>query len=190
MANNKVLYGLEKVHIAFMTNEETPTWDTPKSIPGAVSFSTEPQGDENTFYADNGPYFTITANNGYTGDLEMALIPNDILAEMLGWEVDSNGMLVEVADATPKPFALMGQIQGDQKNRRFVFYNCTASRGSEEYATKEGTIDPTTTTLSTTIVPIEINGKKIVKGVIEPNDSNSETYENFFNEVLLPSFTE
>lgn len=190
MADNKVLYGLEKVHIAFLTDEDTLTWDTPQPIPGAVSFSLEPQGGENPFYADNGPYFTVTANNGYAADLEIALIPNDVLADMLGWQIDSNGMLVEVADATPKPFALLGQVQGDQKNRRFVLYHCTASRGNEEHTTKGDTIEPTTTTLSTTIVPIEIGDKKIVKGIIEPNGNNTTAYENFFNEVLLPSFSE
>ena len=53
-------------------------------IPGAVAF-TSPEGDSNTFYADDSPYFIVTSNNGYTGDLEMANFPDEVLAEALGW---------------------------------------------------------------------------------------------------------
>lgn len=187
---NKVTFGLEQVHIAFMeTSSPTqPAWETPVKIPGAVRFTPTPQGEESTFYADNGPYFTVTSNNGYTAELEMALIPDDILAEMLGWEIDSNGMLVEIADGEPKEFALMGQIQGDKKNRRFVYYRCKASRPAKEHTTKSETTTPNTDVLTLAILPIEVNGKKIVKGVIELNDTNQAVYDSFFDAVTLPTF--
>lgn len=188
---NKVTFGLEQVHIAFMDTESQtqPAWQTPIPIPGAVRFTPTPQGEESTFYADNGPYFTVTSNNGYTAELEMALIPDSVLAEMLGWEVDSNGMLVEIADGQPKEFALMGQIQGDQKNRRFVYYRCKASRPTKEHTTKAETITPNTDVLTLTILPIEINGKNIVKGVIELSDTNATAYNNFFNAVTVPALS-
>lgn len=186
--SNKILYGLEKVHIAFLDSEgETqPAWATPTAISGAVGFSADPQGGETTFYADNGPYFTMTSNNGYTGELEMALIPDTILAEMLGWEIDTNGMLVEIADATPKPFALMGQIQGDSKNRRFVYYHCTASRSAQEHTTKGENVEPATDTLTLTMVPLEIGGKKVTKGTLELSDANAAVYDAFFTAVTVP----
>ncbi|WP_029761968.1 major tail protein, partial [Geobacillus thermodenitrificans] len=178
MSQNKVTFGLEKVHIAFLTDDTTPTWETPVAIPGAVRFSPEPQGEETTFYADNGPYFTYTSNNGYTAELEMANIPDDILAEMLGWEIDANGMLIETTDGTPKEFALMGQILGDKKNRRFVYYRCKASRPTKEHNTRAESVEPATETLNIRILPIEINGKNIVRGVIELNDTNQAIYDN------------
>lgn len=188
MSQNRVVFGLEQVHIAFF-DEDSPTqpaWETPIPIPGAVSFSPEPQGEESTFYADNQPYFTYTSNNGYTAELEMALIPDDVLAQMLGWEVDSNGMLVETTDGTPKEFALLGQILGDKKNRRFVYYRCKASRPTSEHSTRAESVEPTTQTLNLTILPIEIGGKKVVRGVIELNDTNQAVYNSFFNAVLIP----
>jgi phi13 family phage major tail protein len=189
MSQNKVTFGLEKVHIAFLTDDTTPTWETPVAIPGAVRFSPEPQGEESTFYADNGPYFTYTSNNGYTAELEMANIPDDILAEMLGWEIDANGMLVETTDGMPKEFALLGQILGDKKNRRFVYYRCKASRPTAEHNTRGESVEPTTQTLNITILPIEINGKNVVRGVIELNDTNTTVYNNFFNSVTIPGAT-
>ncbi len=188
--SNKITFGLEQVHIAFMDTESQtqPAWETPIKIPGAVRFTPTPQGEESTFYADNGPYFTYTSNNGYTAELEMALIPDSVLAEMLGWEIDNNGMLVEISDGAQKEFALMGQVLGDVKNRRFVYYRCKAARPSKEHNTKGENVEPSTDVLSLTILPIEINGKNIVKGVVELNDSNQDVYNNFFNSVVVPDF--
>ncbi len=185
MPNNKVTYGLKKVHIAFMP--ESGTWETPISIPGAVRFTPTAQGQESTFYADDSPYFVITANNGYTAELEMSLVPDSVLARMLGWEIDTNGMLVEVANAIPEPFALMAEVSGDANNRRFVYYNCIASRPAKEHTTKGESITPTTDILNLTIMPIEISGKTIVKGVLELSDTNAAVYNSWYDAVVLPN---
>jgi phi13 family phage major tail protein len=189
MSQNKVTFGLEKVHIAFLTDEATPTWETPVPIPGAVRFSPEPQGEESTFYADNGPYFTYTSNNGYNAELEMANIPDNILAEMLGWEIDANGMLVETTDGMPKEFALLGQVLGDKKNRRFVYYRCKASRPTGELNTRGESVEPSTQTLNIRILPIEIGGKNVVRGVLELSDTNQAIYDAFFSTVTVPGAT-
>ncbi|MNR93713.1 hypothetical protein D3C72_247730 [compost metagenome] len=191
MAKNKVTYGLEKVHIAFFdeSNASQPAWETPVPIPGAVRWTPEAQGDTNTFYADNGPYAVFSSNNGYNGELEMALIPDDILAKMIGWEIDSNGMLVEVTDGIPKKFAILGQVQGDQKNRRFVYYDCQANRPAKERTTKGESIEVATDVLSMVVSPIEIGGRTIVKGDLELSDTNATAYNAFFTSVYTPVFT-
>lgn len=162
-------------------------WGVPLAIPGAVRFTPTAQGQESTFYADNGPYFVVTANNGYTAELEMAMVPDAVLVEMLGWEIDANGMLVEIASAVPKRFALLGQVEGDDKNRRFVYYDCQASRPSKEEKTKGESIEPNTDVLNLTIFPIEIDGKDIVKGTMELSATNATAYNAFFNAVTLPA---
>ena len=188
---NKVRFGLEQVRIAFLDTVATtpPAWEAPIHIPGVVNFSATPEGGESTFYADNIKYYVRQSNNGYTGDLEMALFPDAVLAEMLGWEIDTNGMLVEDADGVAKEFALMGQVQGDAQNRRFVYYRCTASRPTQSSATTTDSITPTTETLSLVILPLEHDKKKIVKGVIEPNETNQAIYDAFFDDVTLPDAT-
>jgi len=190
MSQNKVTFGLEKVHIAFFDEQSQtqPAWKPPVAIPGAVRWTPTAVGESSTFYADNTAYFTVTANNGYTGELELANVPDAVLAEMLGWEIDQNGMIVEVADAIPKKFALLGQVQGDKRNRRFVYYDCVASRPAKERTTKNESITPATDVLSLTISPIEIDGKMIVKGDLELSDTNATAYNGFFSAVYLPSF--
>lgn len=162
-------------------------YGVPTAVPGAVRFAPTAQGQESTFYADNGPYFVITANNGYTAELEMALVTDAMLAEMLGWRIDSNGMLVELSAGVPKRFALMGEVAGDDKNRRFVYYDCQASRPEKEHGTKGETIEPATDVLALTIFPIDIGGENVVKGVMELSATNTVAYNAFFNAVTLPA---
>ena len=180
---NKVKFGLEQVHIAF---KNADGYETPQAIPGAVNLAMNPEGGETAFYADNRKYYSRFTNNGYSGTLEMALVPQDILAEMLGWEIDDKGILVEVADGQPKAFALLGQVLGDERNRRFVYYNCLASRPADNAATTTDTATPTTETLNITILPIDHNRKKIVKSVIERDVTNADIFDDWFDEVKLP----
>lgn len=191
MSKNKVTFGLDKVHIAFEDTSATeqPAWKTPIPIPGAVRWSEEPQGESTPFYADNMTYYVATSNNGYTGELEMANIPDEIRAEMLGWLIDDNGMLVEIADAQPKKFALLGQVQGDKRNRRFVNYDCQVGRPSKERTTKGESVEPATDVMEVAVSPIEIDNRMIVRGDIELSDTNATAFNTFFDSVYKPKFT-
>ena len=181
---NKVKFGLEQVHIAF---KNADGYETPQAIPGAVNLTMNPEGGETAFYADNRKYYSRFTNNGYSGTLELALVPDDVLAEMLGWEIDEDtGMLIEVADGRPKEFALLGQVQGDTRNRRFVYYRCVASRPADNAATKTESVTPNTDTLNITVLPIEHGNKKIVKSVLERDETNAAIFDAWFDEVTLP----
>ena len=183
---NKVQFGLENVHIAFK-EEETGKYATPVHIPGAVKMSLNAEGEESTFHADNIAYFVMSSNNGYSGDLEMALIPDAVLAELLGWEKDNNGMIIEIADGIQKEFALMFEVEGNEKNKRYIYYSCKASKPGEEHTTKSDKTDPDTQTLSLSALPTVIGGKKVVKGTLELSDSNKTVYDGFFKDVLEPN---
>ena len=107
---NKVKYNLKNVHAAKLTKtaDGEYTYETPKAIPGAVSISLDAEGDSSPFYADGIVYFRSTANNGYSGDLEIALIPEWFRTEILKEALDKNGVLVESATVTEmEKFALL-----------------------------------------------------------------------------------
>lgn len=117
---NKVKYNIKNVHVAKQTEKTTEgtttyTYDDPKSIPGAVSISLDAQGEISKFYADGIAYYVTSANNGYEGDLEMALIPSWFRVEILNEEQDKNGVLAENANKTTNPFALLFEFDGDVK---------------------------------------------------------------------------
>ena len=94
MANkkNKVKFGLQNVYWAKITewgedpdgNKTVPAYGPSKHLPGAVSLSIDANGEAENFYADNGVYYVINNNAGYTGDLEIALITTEFATEILG----------------------------------------------------------------------------------------------------------
>lgn len=179
---NKVEFGLSNVHVAFL-DEATGTYAAPVAVAGAVKLSLAPEGDESPFYADNIEYFTATANQGYKGDAEMALLPDAVLAEMLGWDTDDNGVLVEIADGIQKPFALLFEVDGDANKKRFAYYKCLAARPQNEHGTKTKSIEPSTQTLSITVSPIEIDDKLVVRGSAEPT---ADAYDAWYTAVAKP----
>jgi phi13 family phage major tail protein len=165
----------------------TTGYGTPKAVEGTVSLTTTPEGDENTFYADNTRYYISNTNNGYTGDWEAAKLPKEILAEMVGMIIDNDGALVEDADGKQKEFALMGQFEGDQHAGRFVYYRCKSARPGQNNNTTDSGTTPDTNTASLTMLPYEYDGKKIVKKTIEKAD-NEAVYNAFFDAVSMPNF--
>ncbi|MBP3805279.1 MAG: phage tail protein [Oribacterium sp.] len=156
---NKVKYNLKNVHAAVLSesvvhNETVFTYGTPKPIPGAVSISLDAEGESSPFYADGIVYFRSVTNNGYSGDLEIALIPEWFRTEILQEQLDDKGVLIEKSsNAESVKFALLFEFDGDEKAIRHVMYKCTCSRPSLESETKEDTIEPGTEKLSITADP-------------------------------------
>lgn len=182
---NKVKYNLKNVHAAKLTKTEDGkyTYATPQPILGAVSISLDAEGDSSPFYADGIVYFRSTANNGYSGDLEIALIPEWFRTDILKETLDKNGVLIESSKVTEmEKFALLFEFDGDVRCIRHVLYNCTASRPSIESETKEDTIEPGTEKLSLTADPREDGLVKSRTG-----DSTSEaTYNDWYKQVYIP----
>lgn len=152
---DKVKFGIKNVHYAVLSDETTPTYETPVAIPGAVSFSLEANGDTSPFYADNMQYFVTVANNGYTGDLEVALFPEQFLTDVFGYTFSTQDkVLTENATVQPKSFALLFEEAGDTSGTKFVLYNCTCTRPSRSLATTTETTEPQTQTVSVTASPL------------------------------------
>lgn len=185
---NKVKYGLSKVYYAKATIDpttNTATYATPVALPGAVSLSLDAQGDQTKFRADNIDYWIGNSNNGYEGDLELALLPDSFKKDILGYVEDGNGILIEDAGATGKPFALLFQFEGDVHGTRHVLYNCSASRPSVSGQTTEETIDPNTETvsISSTAIHNAALGKDIVKASAKADDA---AYADWYTKVYEP----
>ena len=186
MAKNKVKYNLKNVHAAKLTVGEQGafTYAAPQAIPGAVSITMDAEGDTSPFYADGIVYFRSNTNNGYSGDLEIALIPEWFRTDILLEEKDSNGVLVEKSTITEMPkFALLFEFDGDVHGIRHVFYNCSASRPGVSSQTKEDTIEPVTETLSLTADPRADGLVKARTG----DTTTEETYNNWYQSVYIPA---
>lgn len=178
---NKVKYNLKNVHYAVAT---TGGYSTPVAISGAVNLTLDPQGDDYIFYADGMRYFEYHTNNGYSGSLEMALIPEDFKTAILG-EYSTGGKVFELDDVQVVNFALGFQIDGDDKDNLFWFYNCSASRPTVAGQTKEESIEVNTETLNISNSPdprITVNSKHPTK--VKNADASTTTSGAWFSAVI------
>ena len=180
---NKVKYNLKNVHVAKLTKSEQGefAYDAPVALPGAVSLSLEAEGETSPFYADGIVYFRSTSNNGYSGDLELALVPDWFRENILQETKDSNGVLIETSTgASPVYFALLFEFDGDVHAIRHVLYNCAVSgRPTLEGETIEDTIEPGTETLAISADPREDGLVKARTG----DDTDSTVYQNWYQSV-------
>ena len=126
MGKNKVKYNLKNVHIA--VKKASGTYDTPFELPGAVNMSLSPQGGLEPFYADGIKYSVSSTNNGYEGDLEIALVTDEFRTQIFKEYTDNNKVMFEDADAPTVEFALGCQIDGDAKETMFWFYGWRTTR--------------------------------------------------------------
>lgn len=190
MAENKVKYGLKNVHYAVATidaSTHAATYSTPVAFPGAVSLSLDPEGELTPFRADNVDYWVGNSNNGYSGDLEMALITDSFRKDVLGYTDDDNGVLVENKDVEAVHFALMFQFEGDQKATKHVLYNCTSTRPSAAGETTAETIEPQTETV--TITASSIYNASLEREIVKAStgDSTDTTvYDGWTSAVYSP----
>lgn len=182
---NKIKYGLKNVHAAVQTETDGAySYATPVAIPGAVSISLEAQGEATPFYADDIEYYVTSGNNGYSGDLEIALIPEWFRTNIMGETIDSNGVLAEVADgAEAVKFALLFEFAGDVNAIRHVMYNCTVARPSVGSKTKEDNVEPETESMTITNKPRNDGLVKAKTG----DTTSTATYESWYTAVYVPT---
>jgi len=178
----KVKYNLKNVHLAPRTETEVGvSYETPIAFPGAKSISLDPQGEIVKFYADGVVYWQAASNNGYEGDLEMALFTDEIREKVLAEIKDAAGVIFENASNLPKSFALLFEIDTDEKGYRFCFYNCTMTRPSTGSETTEETIEPGTESASISCAP-EADG--IVRARTTA-DTDETVYNNWYKAVYI-----
>ena len=173
--NNKVKFGIKNCFYAVATiaDNGSATYANPVALKGAVSLSLEAQGENSPFYADDIVYYISSANSGYQGDLELALVPDSFKTDVLGYGTDANSILYEDADAEVKHFALIFEFSGDKHATRHVMYNCTATRPATGSTTKTESTEPQTESMTITAAPIYNASldKNIVKASCTPDQT-------------------
>lgn len=183
--DNKVKYNIKNAHYAKQNEGEdgTITFETPVPVKGAVSVSFDANGDITPFYADGIQYFVSAANNGYEGDAEFALIPDQFREDVLKEQRDEKGVLHEISETgDTQKFAFLFEFDGDQKAIRRVLYNCTATRPSIESETKEENVEPGTETITISNSPLP-NGRVKAQTTV---DTDKTTYDGWYKAVYYP----
>ena len=186
---NKVKFRLKCAYYAPITENEADgiiidSYGTPVRLRGAVSTNLSPSGELTKFHADAMLYYAGNGNNGYSGNLDFALLDDDFRAYALGERIDeTTGLLVETSNDEPRPFALLFEFEGDKKGIRHVMYKCFASRPSIEGENGE-TKEPKAESITITAVPREKDNMVKTKTTAT---TPAETYNQFYTKVCEPS---
>lgn len=199
----KVFYGLCNVYYALATESTvggvtTTTYDTPKPWPGAVNITLDPSGNPVIFSADNTAYYTIANNQGYEGDFECAMIPDDVRVDTLGNKTDDNGMIVETDHDEISYFALMFEFNTDKNPNRYVFYKVSlAQRPSVASETVDVSSDLSIKTEKVKFKAMPQADATVIDGVechlvkaFTGANVDATAYANFYSAVYVPTFTE
>lgn len=175
----KVRFNLKNVHYATYASTG---FNTPVKVPGAVSLDLSAEGELNKFYADGIVYYQSYGNSGYSGSLELARIPDQMLQDIWGYTLGTTSkVLTEGADAEPVPFALLFQIDNDQNNDLFVLYNCMAGRPTIGSQTNEETRTPVTQSVDVSCGPMS-TGEVLARTTA---NTPAATKTNWFSSVYI-----
>lgn len=185
---NKVIFGLENVHVGTYTvdpSTQAVTLGTPLHIAGAVNMSLESDSEETVFWADNVKYYTTYADNGLTGELEMAMFPDIFKTQFMNYVELTGGGLAQVKGQQNKDVYIAFEASGDAEKRRCILYNVALGQITREYATTTESKEPQTATLPFTVSGDNATG--IVKAEYPPT---ATAYETLFSAPPVPALPE
>ena len=161
---NKVEFGISNLYVGTYTEGTggSVTMGTPYHQKGAVSFSPEENSERNVFYADNTEYYVTYTGGTFEGDLEVALFDEKFKTDFLGYVKKADGGIAQVKNATKPKVYVAFQVEGDDKSRRVIMYNCTFGAITREFATTEESTEPATETIAVSVSGNNANGVSMV----------------------------
>lgn len=153
---NKVQFGLSNIKLFPITKDDKDgtTYGELIDLPGAVTLSLDSEENEGKFHADNILYYSSFKSSGYTGSVEIARIPANILTEIFGQTKDATtGALVEKADDQVKQFGMAFQIEGDESPTVYQLMKVSCGKPSVKSNTITDSAEPVTAELKISASP-------------------------------------
>lgn len=187
----KIQFGLSNVHVVGLKDESgTITYpEAPKAYPGAVKLSIDYDSEDSTEYADNKLWFSDSTVTKASPELEMEYLPDWFKEQYCGYDKADTGMLVYNTKKIKKHFALLYQVETDEKPIKYIMWNCVVSgKPSEEPSTNEAGKTIFHSTISMTASAIDLTDE--ISAIASDVPSTDSTYATLFTANLtLPTFT-
>ena len=128
-----VAIGLTNLVYAIMVSDTPPTtpggddgvavYDSTVRVLGAITANFSPNASNDTLFADDGPYETASTLGAMTLELNIADLPPQQRAELLGATYDENtGVLIHTADDIPPYVAVGMSIKKSNGTDRLIWY--------------------------------------------------------------------
>lgn len=185
--------GLRSIVVAKLLTDETdstPTYDDVQPLVGAIDLDvSDNSGDPDAQYYDDGEHDVVLPDPELKGTIELADLPPEKQALLLGYKVDDNGVVIHNADDTPPYFAWGFKAKKSNGVDRYVWYykgRCTMPQ--DKHTTKQKDLNRQTQKLQVTFVKLNSTGN--ARAFVDADSEDFATAAaTFFDAPYTPSFT-
>ncbi|MCL9637721.1 major tail protein [Priestia aryabhattai] len=187
-----VTFSLENLVYAIQLTD-TPTGATygpVKSMAGSIEAKVNPNASTATYHADNKVKGVATSKGATEIELGIDSLSKQVRADVLGSEIDSNGVLLESPDDKAPYVAIGFTAEADNGGTDYYwFYKGKFEVPSANFQTKTDKIEFQTGSIKGTFVAPEFHNKD--KAVVNSKDEDVDaaTITNWFENVYVPNQT-
>ena len=185
--------GLRAIVVAKLLTDETdstPTYAAVQPLIGAIDLDvSDNSGEPDAQYYDDGEHDVVLPDPELSGTIELADLPPEKQALLLGYKVDNNGVVIHNADDKPPYFAWGFKAKKSNGMDRYVWYykgRCTMPQ--DKHTTKQKDLSRQTQKLKVTFVKLNSTGNARAF-VDEDSEAFATAKATFFNEPYTPDFT-
>lgn len=192
--------GCDNLVYAKMTTEDTteaaPVYGEVVPAVGVMSLNINPNGSQETLFADDGPMETASTLGKIEVEIQKAELTTQNKADLLGHQIDSKGALV-YGDSDIPPWVAIGfRTLKSNGNYRYVWlYKGKFTEPEDNNETKGDSINFQTDTISGQFTKLniqyELNGKKVRPWKYELDQDNESadeaTITSWFDAPVLPT---
>lgn len=154
--------GVSNLHYAKQSAEDTAssaaTYGTVTAVPGTVSVNVTPSANKATLYADNGPYETASSLGEVNVSLDLADLPLDVQADLLGHTLTDGQLDSKASDVAPYVALMFEFLLGNGKKRCVKLYKGRFAEPTEQGNTKGENVEFQTNQIEATFVQLKNNG--------------------------------
>lgn len=133
--------GLDNVHIAILTKDETDgaTYEKPEYLARSIKATVAPILATGVLESDDEVEYDESAIIGYTVTIEASQLDDYMRAKLFGHRIDkSGGVVVSASDTAPEVALLFRTLLSNRKDYKYtVFYKGKFAPPEESYETKK-----------------------------------------------------
>lgn len=185
-----VTFSLENLVYAkqLTDTKQGATYGPVKSMAGSIEAKVNPNASTATYYADNKVKGVATSKGAFEIELGIDTLTKEVRTDVLGSEIDSNGVLLESPDDQAPYLAIGFSAESDNGGKDYYwFYKGKFEVPSDNFQTKTDKIEFQTGSIKGTFIPPDFHNKD--KAVVNSKDADisAEVIEKWFDAVYMPN---
>lgn len=178
--------GLRDIYYAKLLTDPvggTATYDAPKRLAGAISANINPNSSSATLFADDGPADTAATLGEISLELNVADIPLETQAELLGHTVESGVLKKKGGDVPPWVAVGFRTLKSNGSYRYYWLNKGKFATPEEDLKTKGDSIEFATPTISGSFVKRD-SDDEWQRQADADNEASAEAITNWFKGPL------